>query len=791
MLNITNHNNNHNDRHQLLYHSNTNSNTNTNFNWYQNWNPNCYPPPIPPSGQLQNYNPHAHLYRQTQAQTQAPEVVSMFSSSCGSGLITTTSSGTAYSCSVLHNGMECYANGTTTTASTDQQQYIHNNNGGLSSIPEEVVLCLRDAISISTPTPKVFGTGFYNHNNESSSSSLLLLQLLMLSNQNQNQNHIFAMKPAVTTTATESTMPPYSNCCSPAVPRNKRGREWESESVVGSSKVRFESHCNSINHATNCQQQQHHFRGLSPLLFSPLLPPHYSPLPLDGNGDAAKNKKQKPNPSPISKSKSIPKAVRRRLQSLTRGTKLVPRKLPPIVIGSGGSSNNKTNDDKDETNSSPIVSLVLPAHTPRVWKSKPPQDDDEQPTTQLFLRTHALLGKGSFATVESVTVENSMDSLTAAKEDDNYYYACKSTHEELFVRGVANHRNTNTNPNESANENENQPTTTELDRKSRRVYVQAESQLAYEAHILGSLDHPNIVRLLGFFQITSNTSTLVVVSPIAVAAPERSVLLTEILEETLGQKLSRWRRDTTTDTFGSRQKRTLEKLSICQQVADALEHVHSHNIAYRDLKPENVGFLGSTLKLFDFGLSREMTMIIPNHRPQPTTEDKNDDPTIPMGGSSKTPPPSLSSSSSSLLPTPTPPSSMLRGIIGTMRYMAPEVCLDKAYDCDCDLYSYSVLCWEVWTHKTPYATLTPAAYKELVCQKGLRPPESAELQLQPKHQRLERERDPRFGVVPEAISVLLEKGWVCDPKSRIRWPNIRQELFRICQEEHQLQGEAL
>jgi serine/threonine protein kinase len=277
-----------------------------------------------------------------------------------------------------------------------------------------------------------------------------------------------------------------------------------------------------------------------------------------------------------------------------------------------------------------------------------------------------------------------------------------------------------------------------------------------------------------------------------VTLPERSVLLTEVLEETLGQKLSRWRKATTTDTFGSRQKqnRTLEKLSICQQLADAMEHIHSHNIAYRDLKPENVGFLGATLKLFDFGLSREMT-----------AEGKHDDPTISMGVESKTPSSSssLSSSLRTLTPTPTPSSSssssLLRGRIGTMRYMAPEVCLDKPYDCDCDLYSYSILCWEVWTHKTPFLSLTPAAYKERVCQKGLRPPEAADVPPPPNYQKRERhnrDSEPVSGVVPESISVLLEKGWVRDPKLRIRWPSIRQELSRIRQDEQKLlQGEAL
>ena len=735
------------------WNSNRNSNRNMNMNtWNSNTNSNCYlPQSVPPSGQLQNYNRHSQLYRQAQMQTQLQmkmkmqtqmkmqtpqETVSMFSSSWGgSGLKTPTTyndiTTTSYSsCSIPpNNGMETTRATTSLTSTTStinftdqQQRYLHlfnnlnYNAGGPSHILEEVVLCLRDAaapMSTSMSTATAIGTAApiysHNHNNSESASSSSLLQLLLLSNLNLNlnQKHLFATKAA------ESLIPTKSNGCTyPGVDRNnKRGREWESESVVGPLKVRFPSyHCSSSSssnsHSNYRIPNRQRFHGLTPLLFSPLMSPDDSPPPLDGgdadadgNSDAAKNKRHKPNPltssissSSTSKStskstftfrstsQSISRAIRRRLQSLTHGTRLVPRKLPSIVIGSrsgGGSSNNRNSnnniknnsnadDEKDETTNAPSGwgrdSLVLPAHIPRVWNSQLLQnsDENEQLTSQqqVFLRTHALLGKGSFATVESVTVESSIiDSSIASEEEGNYYYACKSTRDDLFMRGMTNHRNTyiNSNENENSNANSNANTNTnETTRKNRRVYIQAESQLAYEAHILGSLDHPNIVRLMGFFKISTssannnnnnNTSSVLIVPPMDVTLPERSVLLTEVLEETLGQKLSRWRKATTTDTFGSRQKRnrTLEKLSICQQLADAMEHIHFHNIAYRDLKPENVGFLGATLKLFDFGLSREMT-----------AEGKHDDPTISMGVDSKTPSssPSLSSSLRTLTPTP-------------------------------------------------------------------------------------------------------------------------------------------
>ena len=47
---------------------------------------------------------------------------------------------------------------------------------------------------------------------------------------------------------------------------------------------------------------------------------------------------------------------------------------------------------------------------------------------------------------------------------------------------------------------------------------------------------------------------------------------------------------------------------IAIPIAEAMKYLHSKNVIYRDLKPSNVGFdQNGTIKLFDFGLAREIT----------------------------------------------------------------------------------------------------------------------------------------------------------------------------------------
>lgn len=115
------------------------------------------------------------------------------------------------------------------------------------------------------------------------------------------------------------------------------------------------------------------------------------------------------------------------------------------------------------------------------------------------------------------------------------------------------------------------------------------------------------------------------------------------------------------------------------QIAGAINYLHSYNprpIIHRDLKPLNLLLMqgGKIIKICDFGTTCDIRSIM--------TVDK-----------------------------------------GTPLYIAPEVLTEKNYNEKCDVYSYGIILWELFSRKKPYFDKKFNSMQTLLAVKeGLRPP---------------------------------------------------------------------
>lgn len=99
-----------------------------------------------------------------------------------------------------------------------------------------------------------------------------------------------------------------------------------------------------------------------------------------------------------------------------------------------------------------------------------------------------------------------------------------------------------------------------------------------------------------------------------------------------------------------------KKKYISTQLLDIVEYLHSVFILHQDIKPENIIIDMNTtnIKLIDFGIS---TFLVPQNK--------------------------------------------IKGIAGSMGYMAPEIIKNEFYSYPSDIYSYGMTLFVLWSESTP------------------------------------------------------------------------------------------
>ncbi|CAN0462067.1 unnamed protein product, partial [Ectocarpus sp. 12 AP-2014] len=169
-------------------------------------------------------------------------------------------------------------------------------------------------------------------------------------------------------------------------------------------------------------------------------------------------------------------------------------------------------------------------------------------------------------------------------------------------------------------------------------------------------------------------------------------------------------------------------LDLSLALCNALEYLHDvavpgRIVCHRDLKPDNIGFAqDGTLKLIDFGLGK-----IIKRKFRVRAEKYH-----------------------------------MTGGTGSLRYMAPEIADHQEYNEKGDVYSFSLIMWEMLTGTKPFLGLKRPDFYNRVVDEGERPP------LNPEW--------------PQPVRHLLESCWRTNLDERLSFREVAG-ILKVCAEE--------
>ncbi|EFJ50688.1 hypothetical protein VOLCADRAFT_88470 [Volvox carteri f. nagariensis] len=285
-----------------------------------------------------------------------------------------------------------------------------------------------------------------------------------------------------------------------------------------------------------------------------------------------------------------------------------------------------------------------------------------------------------------------------------------------------------------------------------------------ELNVLQKVHHPHTVQFLG--AVTKQTPFMIVT------------------EYMVGGSLA--------DLFkGQRFPSMWRSVQLALDMARGLAYLHNRSpqaVIHRDLKPANLMIGGpkvfsshhrqicleemGVLKIADFGLSKSLKLTKPKrHRGSLDTTPDNSV----LNGRNN--PSSNNGGGGGMLGTPkgsvhegdkAATSYKLTGETGSYRYMAPEVFRHEPYNNKVDVYSFAMICFQLFEGLPPYWNMDPIEAARAAALKGLRP------QWGPTNRRDQ--------VVPPRLKRMVETCWSADYEARPEFVEVIEMLEEAAKE---------